>query len=227
MDNVPRGASPQRSRQWYIERMGKVTGSNMHRALMGPRGRTTYIRELINERALLEENGPDLDTYINRMMTIDTAAMAWGRKHEPYARARLEMLLDVDIREVGFCIHPCQPNTGCSVDGAIDGQTIINLVIAEIKCPYNTSVHHTNCLLNGVDSYKPQIQGNIWVTNAAGCHFASFDPRASLELQFFTQYIPRDDVYLGEILVPAVYEILGHVDNKTLPEAPDTIPSLF
>lgn len=108
----------QRSSEWFAARRGKVTGSELCRALGGDKGKETYLYELLAER--LSPNA----------MPLDEDARCRGTRLEPEARLAFEKATGKKVSEVGFI--EADEYRGASPDGFI-GKTYTESL--EIKCP--------------------------------------------------------------------------------------------
>ena len=189
----------QRSPEWYAVRLGKVTGSQVS-AVLAKRDsatRANYLSELVVERL----TGQQAEFFMND-------AMQHGIDTEPQARMAYEAHKGVLVDEIGFVNHAAISNFGCSPDGLVGLDGLI-----EIKCP-NTATH-IDTLLGGeiAKKYYDQMQWQMACTGRSWCDFVSFDPRMPEELQLFIKRIPRDDKYLAE-LEGEVIQFLKEVDEK-------------
>lgn len=179
---------PQRGDEWRSYRCGRVTASRiadlMATTRSGPAAsRKNYLAELVAERL----TGFAVEGYSN-------AAMQWGTDQEPTARAAYEFVSDVDVTEVGFIDHPHIKMAGCSPDGLVGEDGMV-----EIKCP-NTATHIDTLLRGEVEGkYLKQVQFQLACTGRAWCDFVSFDPRLPAEMQLWVRRIPRDDSAIDEI----------------------------
>ena len=116
----------QRSPEWYAVRLGKVTGSQVS-AVLAKRDsatRANYLSELVVERL----TGQQAEFFMND-------AMQWGVDTEPQARMAYEAHKGVLVDEIGFVNHVAISNFGCSPDGLVGLDGLI-----EIKCP-NSKTH--------------------------------------------------------------------------------------
>ncbi len=123
--------------------------------------------------------------------------MDWGHKWEPVAIAEYEFQEDVDVRRVGFSVHPEYPFIGCSLDGEVYKDADIIEGIVEAKCPYSESVHLRTLTFDRVpDEHRPQVHTGIWVADVDWGAFISYDPRRDLARRLFLKLLDRDDVYI-------------------------------
>jgi len=134
----------QHSKEWYLARLGKWTGSEVGKLMVSGRskgdifGETAkdYIFDKASERLLRDEvinDGAMWMEYYN-LTSISSKAMEFGTEQEPYARKRYAKLTGYDVHEWGFAQHKDIPTFGTSPDGLIieDGKVTRTL---EIKCP--------------------------------------------------------------------------------------------
>jgi hypothetical protein len=107
----------QRTGEWLKARCGCVTASNVAAVLSKFKRETTKgetaERRNYRQRVIVETlTGISQDTYV-------TPAMAAGSDYEPFAKAAYEVSRDVEIKEVGFILHPTIARCGASPDGLI------------------------------------------------------------------------------------------------------------
>src|SRR5580765_1151731 len=120
----------QGSEAWHRARLGRVTASRVADVTATVKSggygasRSQYMAELIAERL----TGKPAESYTN-------AAMQWGLDHEAEARIAYEFYANVDVVQVGFVSHPSIEMAGCSPDGLIGNDGLL-----EIKAP-TTSTH--------------------------------------------------------------------------------------
>jgi putative phage-type endonuclease len=171
----------QRTEEWFAARLGKVTASRVADVVAKTKSgysasRANYMAELICERL----TGSKGDSYQN-------AAMLWGTNTEPMARAAYESRTGELVEEVGFVLHNGIREAGCSPDGFVGEDGLI-----EIKCP-NTATHIDTLLSKEAPSkYVPQMQWQMACTGRKWCDFISYDPRMPENMQFFCIRVHRD-----------------------------------
>jgi putative phage-type endonuclease len=176
--------APQRSAEWFAARCGKVTGSVA--AAMMARGKGKDVESVqrrdLRIRLALERitNQPDEAGYVS-------PEMQRGTDLEPEAIAAFEVLTGQMVTRTGFLSHNVLL-AGCSLDGHIgEFETIV-----EAKCP-KSSTHLSYIRDGGIpDTYRFQIQHNLFITNANACEFISYDPRMPPELQLFRVRVSID-----------------------------------
>ena len=188
--------------EWLAIRCGKVTASRMAdlmaKTKSGPSAsRANYMAELIVERL----TGKPADMYIN-------AAMQWGTEQEPHARLAYEAKLGVLVNQVAFVPHPKIELSGCSPDGLIDDDGMV-----EIKCP-NTSTHIETFITRTVpQKYQTQMQWQMACTGRKWVDFISYDPRLPDNIQLFIKRVERDDAAIAN-MEKEVIDFLKELDAK-------------
>jgi len=157
----------QRTPEWFADRLGVPSASQFHK-IITPTGQASkqvdgYINDLVAEKVTQQQ------AYVH-----ETEAMRRGTELEPMARENFEFITDYAVSEIGFCKLD-KLEIGCSPDGVIDlpdGK----VAVLEIKCPMaNTMVEY---LRDGIlpPKYKPQVQGQLWITEADHAYFFAFHP---------------------------------------------------
>jgi len=178
----------QGSDEWKALRLGKVTASRVADVVAKTKSgysasRANYAAQLIAERL----TGTPAESYTN-------AAMQHGTETEPEARAAYEFYQGVSVTEIAFVPHPKIDQAGCSPDGLVDGDGLV-----EIKCP-NTATHLETLLGQAVPAkYETQIQFQLACTGRAYCDFVSYDPRMPENMRLFIKRIERDDKRIAEL----------------------------
>jgi putative phage-type endonuclease len=217
----------QGSAEWFAARCGKVTASRVAdvtaKLKSGGYGasRATYMGQLIAERL----TGQPMDSFTN-------AAMQWGIDTEPEARSAYEFYRDVDVKEIGFLVHPEIDMSGASPDGLIgiveeifvfdtsgveEGFCPVAEGLVEIKCP-NTSTHIDTLLGKAIDKkYLLQMQWQMEVTGAGWCDFVSYDPRMPENMRLHVERVDAD---------PSTQSMLRHEIEKFLDELENKVEAL-
>jgi len=193
--------------EWLQFKVGKVSASKIAdvtaKLANGQPGATRkrYLGDITRERL---SNKPT-ERYTNE-------AMAWGKTHEPKARAAYCLEHMVPVRQIGCALHPSIPWSLASPDGLVGKQGLL-----EIKCPH-VSNNHQELMLGEAkisDAYYQQIQWQLACTERAWCDFVSFDPEMPEHLQLWVQRIERDDMRIG-ILEQEVRAFLDEVDSRLI-----------
>ena len=160
--------------EWKALRLGKVTASRVADVVAKTKSgysasRANYAAQIIAERL----TGTVADSYSN-------AAMQHGTETEPEARSAYEFYQGVTVRQVAFVAHPSIDQAGCSPDGLIDADGLV-----EIKCP-QTATHLETLLGQAVPGkYETQIQFQLACTGRKYCDFVSYDPRMPENMRLF------------------------------------------
>lgn len=163
----------QHSAQWFADRLGIPTASEMSKLLTASNlklsaQRREYAVRLVGERLL---GRPE--------ETPCTAAMERGIELEAEAREYFELTESVQVAEVGLCKHDTL-EVGASPDGLIGLREENGLYVAdagaEIKCP--GLKRHTLTLVEKAmpSAHMPQVQTSLWVTGVPVWHFISYYP---------------------------------------------------
>jgi len=192
----------QGSVEWFAARAGKVTASRVADVLSKVKdgesaGRKNYKADLVVERLTGQKTSG-----------FSSPAMAWGVDTEPQARAAYEFRTGDFVDQVAFVDHPTIKNFGCSPDGLVGEDGLI-----EIKCP-NSATH-----LEYLESDTPpkkyfiQMQAQMAITGRKWCDFVSFDPRLPDGLELLIIRVNHDDKYT-KIMEDEVSKFLQEVDNK-------------
>lgn len=191
---------------WMLDRAGKFTASRasdlMAKTKTGPSAsRGNLIALLAVERL----TGQCVETYQN-------AAMQRGIETEAEARDAYSFAKGVAVEETGFV--PCAdlPNTGCSPDGLLGDDGLL-----EIKCPASMA-KHLDALRTGAHAveYRWQLQHQLMVTGRAWVDAASYDPRFPEHLQLAVTRVLRDEAAIAELraeITKADAEVAALVDE--------------
>lgn len=155
----------QGSAAWYRVRLGVPSASAFDK-IITPGGKPStqarkYKYRLIAERLLRES----MDDEIGHVRWV-----AGGKENEPYAAAHFQEVNGVELKKCGFMITD-DGRLGCSPDRLIGQREGM-----EIKCP--APFTQIGYLLDGPDeTYKPQVQGQLFVTGFDAMHFFSWHGR--------------------------------------------------
>jgi putative phage-type endonuclease len=179
----------QGTEEWKQARCGRVTASRVHDIVAVTRsggytsGRKNYLAELVCERL----TGRPAPSY-------QSAAMAYGTETEPEARFAYALAKGVEIEEVGFIPHPAIAMAGCSPDGLVGKDGLV-----EIKCG-NSATHIETLLNEKIDpGYMDQMQFQMATTGRKWCDFVSFDKRLPEQMQLYIQRVSRDDKAIAKL----------------------------
>jgi putative phage-type endonuclease len=187
--------------EWYMQRLGKVTASRIADVLSkGKSGESASRKNYRTELLVQRLTGLPGESFTS-------AAMEWGTQTEPMARIAYEAEMGRFVNQVAFLDHPTIANYGCSPDGLVDKDGLI-----EIKCPNSST--HIDYLLDDKPPAKhiPQMQCQMAVTGCQWCDFVSFDPRLPDDLRLFVVRLERDQEYI-EAMEAEVQKFLSEVDE--------------
>lgn len=179
----------QESDDWMLARAGKFTASRssdlMARTKTGPSASRGNLLTLLAVERL---TGQCVPTYTN-------GAMQRGIELEAEARDAYAFDRGVAVDEAGFIAADELPNCGCSPDGLIGDDGML-----EIKCPASMA-KHLDALRYGdhAKEYRWQLQHQLMVTGRVWVDAVSYDPRFPEHLQLAVVRVGRDDVAIAEL----------------------------
>lgn len=174
----------QYSDEWARLRLGKPTASQFDK-IITPGGKPTkgitsrkYMFRLVAERLLGQVMDDRHETaWMKRGSILETDA----------AKAFADMPGSPGIRLCGFFTVDNQ--VGASPDAlTVDGSNPV-----EIKCPAPYTM--IEYLVDGMTSYKPQLQGHLYVTGAKLVHFFAWHPNMPAVYEEFD----RDEEYISKL----------------------------
>ena len=192
---------PQRSDEWYADRLGRATASRVGDVMSVIRSgeaakRRNYRAELVAERL----------TGI-RIEGFTSSAMQWGIDTEPLARLYYAKHTGEIVQETGF--HKLDDlMAGASPDGLINEDGGV-----EFKCP-ETATHIETLKTNKVPTmYLWQVDGGLWITGRKWWDFVSFDPRLPENARFIRIRVERNEQRIAN-LEAGVRQFLAEVDAE-------------
>jgi hypothetical protein len=192
----------QRSKEWFLHRWDKFTGSEIPDLMKQGRGKDeqwgatakkVILRKISYER--MTNEGREMQAEIE--MRKDFVQTRWGNTYEPEARAKYAEQTGYLVNEVGFMVNPEMPFNGGSFDGEVGHRESIDIStiedsarvvkryeygafkrigIIEIKCPYDPDKHESNASLSisGID-VKHEYYAQIQNNiNVAGVDWCDF-----------------------------------------------------
>jgi predicted phage-related endonuclease len=134
--------------------------------------------------------------------------MQWGKDNEQTARTAFEVAHNVFVDQVAFVDHPTIKNFGCSPDGLIDTDGIV-----EIKNP-NSSTHWATIKANEIpNKYYIQMMAQLSCTGRKWNDYVSFDSRFPDRSQLFVKRLHRDDKYIAE-MESEIIKFLDEVNSE-------------
>lgn len=199
-DTSPEGIDDVES--WLKARMGKCTASRVADAIRKTKtgwaaSRGNYRMEIIAERL----TGMRIEKF-------QSQAMMWGQQTEPDAVARYNAHSPNPVDTSSWFVpHPTVKDSGCSPDGLVGADGMV-----QIKCP-ETKTHIETLLSKEVDpDYIKQIQWEIACCGRQWSDFISYDPRLPQPLRMFVQRVYRDDGLIAQ-MESMVREFLSEIDS--------------
>lgn len=214
--------SDQRSDEWFTERAGKITASQMHTVMLdrdrepfksgprkgqpkpAPKALTDYAHQLAAERLTGKPR-----------RQIKAAALQWGQDVEPAAVAAYQAETGAIVTLCGFVQHPTHAFIGASPDFLVDDDGG-----GEVKSPESSEVHLETLLCGLPAEHIEQIQGGLWVTGRQWWDFVSYHPDFPADLRLFVQRVARDDEFIARLesaclqLEADVQDILSTLNKK-------------
>lgn len=178
---------------WVQARLGKLTASRFSDAIAKTKqgwsaSRRKYMIELIAERL----TGQPSVTYLSQ-------PMLWGIESEPNARAAYERKIGETVITTGFVDHPRIPNCGCSPDGLVGYDGLV-----EIKCP-ETRTHIAYLMDRDIPAeYKIQMHWQMACTGRMYVDFVSYDSRLPLSASLLIMRVNRDEHLIKELETEAI-----------------------
>jgi predicted phage-related endonuclease len=190
----------QRSPEWYLARIGKVTSSNMKRIMAQGAGAETYRAEILSQIKLLKAVHSGHCTYEEAFDQFDvsTRAMRVGSEFEKLAVSEFATRTGNEVRPVGFVEFDNIP-IGASTDGLVGDDYIV-----EVKVPNSAKHEWTIQNKRMPPEHIVQVQSELWVSGKAGCWFLSFDYRLPAGEDLFAIIVPRDEEKIQQIAEVAI-----------------------
>lgn len=208
----------QGSPEWIQARVGLVTASRcFDMANTTTKGKYTAAHESYRDELVCEIlTGQPFPQHV-------TKEMEWGSAQEPFARAAYELREGVLVDTVGFVVHPSIDRFGCSPDGLVGEDGLI-----QIKCP--TTRTHLNWIRGGVlpEEHMVQMIAELACTQRRWIDFVSYDPRLPEHLQLFVRRYERD-ANMVRLLEAEVERFNGEIDSilAALPQKPQGIAAVL
>lgn len=164
--NKFKGCPPQRSDEWHLQRLGKITASRISDLMTKGRkkdelfGKTamSYIYQVAAERDYdMGIVWREFDDFRD-LTCVESRAMRAGIENELNARNDYEIRHGVDVVEVGFVEHPSMPFLACSPDGLV----VPSNSGIEIKCPLPKTYMEYRCAIHDAASLKEVRPEYYW-----------------------------------------------------------------
>ena len=196
----------QQTPELYEVKIGKVGASRLADVMAEGRGgkpsatRANYMYELLTARLTGEYQ-----------QTYQSPEMLRGIELEAEARRKYEIVTFNEVKQVGWIAHPEIDMCGCSPDGLVDDDGLI-----EIKVP-NTKTHLETVLHGKIDrSYMLQMQWQMECSGRDWCDFVSYDPRLPENIQIYIIRVDKKQEVIDSIktAVQAFLSELAELENK-------------
>ena len=194
----------QRTDEWALERMGKVTASRVGDIMPNDKGKYRQSREDYKAELMAERLSQI------PMPNFTTQAMKWGILQEPMAGIAYHDKTKIPIEGAPFINHPTIKNFGASPDFLAGDRGLI-----EIKCPHTKK--HIQTIRTGEidDAYMWQMKSQIACSSRLWCDFVSFDPRLGKKMELWI--IPYSDWgnrVSSDFMIAEVVKFLNELDRE-------------
>jgi len=189
--------APQGTEEWLKKRLGKITGSTIHK-IMSLKENSSTRAKLLQDLTLERISGSPAKNIV-------TGPMARGLELESEARNAYE-LKNQKVILTGFINHPSIKEAGASPDGLVGEDGLI-----EIKC-LNIKNHNEIVKKQTLPKqYNLQIQFQLACTKRAWCDFVAYHPESDHSL-YVKRVLPDVD------LIKSIHEkaiiFVGEVEEK-------------
>lgn len=184
----------QLSPEWFIAKLGCISGSQAWKAISGPKTQMHYVHQLAGQILTGEAS------------SFSNAATRYGMDMEPQALAVYHLHTGYDFTRIGFALHDDYDKVGCSVDALTDDRVI------EVKCPINSTYHIAHLMGVIERGYRIQCQFNMWITGKELCDFVSFDPRFPVKQRLYIKTYELDGS-IKQKFEDEVPKILEQIDD--------------
>lgn len=197
---------PQRTLDWYRERLGKITGSCVGDLMGKGRGAEftktglSYLNSVAAERMMPDLIVSDDDLFSQYVDEVDISnkAMRIGTEREAEARDLYMEVKRLNVIETGSIKSSNLEGFASSPDGLVIEESGAIEGTIEIKCPkpstyfeYQTSIQDAESLLKVNPDYYWQCISHMEVTDAQWCDFIVFCPYNKVPLHIVR--INRDE----------------------------------
>lgn len=192
----------QRTPEWFAARKGVISASEARCALMsrGTKGRRLYVEQLADDL----EGIPDFG---------DEETPPWflaGAFYESYALGWYQFTYDVDVEETGFIVHDDYAWIGCSPDGLVGDDGLI-----EIKYRKSLRTFKEHASVTRRPAAWAQMQTQMFVTGRQWCDYVNYWRSDDDEREKgHVQRVYRDDAYIDNTLLPAFIGLWEEVQDE-------------
>ena len=189
--------APQGTDEWLKKRLGKITGSTIHK-IMSTKENSSTRSKLLQDLILERLSGSPAKNIV-------TGPMARGLELESEARQAYE-LENYKVTLTGFINHPTIKQAGASPDGLVGDDGLIEIKCLNIK-NHNEIIKKQNL----PKQYNLQIQFQLACTNRAWCDFVAYHPESDQSL-YVKRVLPENEL-IKEIHEKAII-FVGEVEEK-------------
>ena len=192
----------QRSKEWFKQRVSKITGSNVG-AILGIdpfRSKNDVMRQMVRASLNLESEFKG------------NIATEYGTKFESFAQKDFEMETGFNVEETGFHVASDYDWLGASPDGLVGDGAVL-----EIKCPYSMRNGGEFKSIYDQPQYYAQIQIEMLCTGRHKTYFYQWCERKSkLEIVGIDVFWLDENIhklesfykeYLSELKAPDKHEL--------------------
>lgn len=202
-------ALPQRTRDWYQARCGFATGSKVPDISTRTKNgwsakRYNYMYQVVAERLTGQPQGMRFVRSLEERADL-----------EPEARTMYELYFDREVTTVGFIHHPTIEKFGCSPDGFVGDDGIMEIKALDAST-------HIKLLLGGetekevLETYWPQVEAGLSCTDKSWCDFIAYCPfMKDEELRLYRRTIHRDEgriIKLEDLVREFLFEVREKVE---------------
>lgn len=175
----------QRTPEWYAAKLA-IPSTSMFGNIITPEGKasqssTPYLEQLVAEWLA----GKQVDAFRGNKYTEE------GKLREPAGEGLYQFETDHVLEQVGFIYRDERKLVGSSTDGLIKVGGFTAGVFEQKNPKGATMVHYIQS--DEMPSiYKPQVQGELWVTDLDWCDFMVYHPDIGHKIW----HVERDERYI-------------------------------
>lgn len=190
-------SATQQDAEWFEARLGCLTASRIADALAKRKGKSTEDLQCRADLRLAlsveRVTNKPMENYVSKWMER-------GTEMEPLARAAYEIRTGNQTQQVGFVAHPSIEWAGCSPDGLVGDDGLV-----ELKAPKSTT--HAEYLLGECvpEIYVPQMMFQMACCPARKWNdFVSYCPDFPAPLDVFIARLNRDNQRIAVMEAEAI-----------------------
>lgn len=218
----------QGSKEWFISRLGKITGSRIGDLMTSGRkgemfGKTAipYIYEVCAERDLLQKYIDDdyLFEIYQQQVSISNKFIEFGHDNEDFAAERYQLVTGCELEECESIQHPTIPHFSASPDRIAIKDGLRKVVEIKVPLPktfmeYMAEVKDNETLKAVNPKYFYQVQAEMACTGLDKADFVVFCP--FLKHNIHVVEITRDEAVIAEFekRIMAANEIINQILKK-------------